>query len=271
MLFAFSLTLIAGLATTLGGFISFFIRKYNLKVLAVGLGFSAGAMIYISLVELLKEAQISLSNNFHENIAGLIVTLSFFIGIAISYLIDYFLPSHFEVESVISDNSDKTKVKKTKTKKQSKLWRVGIFTFFVISIHNFPEGLTTFSSAMVNPALGLSVAIAIAIHNIPEGISVALPIFYATGSKSKAILYSFISGMSEPIGALVGYKFIDIFFNNSAFGILIAITSGFMVYISFDELLPAAREYGKDHLSIIGLVLGMLIMALSLNALNFLS
>jgi len=264
ILLAFSLTIIAGLTTTLGGFISFFIRKYNLKVLAIGLGFSAGAMIYISLVELLKESHNILEPVFGAKYSGLIVTLSFCIGIAISTIIDYLLPNHFEIKQVVGQ-----KKKKIKTKRQHRLWRVGIFTCAIITIHNFPEGLTTFSTAMINPVLGFSVALAIAIHNIPEGISIALPVYYSTGSKKKALFYTFISGLSEPLGAVVGYFFMDFIFQETAFGMIIAITSGFMVYITFDQLLPTAREYGKNHLSVIGIILGMIIMALSLNLLEF--
>ncbi|MFC1659326.1 ZIP family metal transporter, partial [Pseudomonadota bacterium] len=150
-----------------------------------------------------------------------------------------------------------------------KLFRIGLFTCLVMALHNFPEGLSTFSSAVLSPALGLSIAIAIAIHNIPEGIAVSLPIYYSTGSKKKAIFYSFISGMSEPVGGIVGYLFVEAFLNDIAFGVLLAVTAGFMVYISFDELLPAARDYGKQHLSIMGLITGMFVMALSLNLLDF--
>jgi ZIP family zinc transporter len=264
ILLAFTLTIIAGLTTTLGGFISFFIRKYNLKALAIGLGFSAGAMIYISLVELLKESHNVLEPVFGVGYTGLIVTLSFCIGIVISAIIDYFIPSHFEVKKFVEQ-----KKKKIKTKRQHKLWRVGMFTSIVIAIHNFPEGLTMFSTSMINVSLGISVALAIAIHNIPEGISIALPIYYSTKSKVKAIFYSFIAGLTQPLGAIIGFFFIDYIFQEIAFGMIIAVTSGFMVYITFDQLLPTAREYGKNHLSVIGVILGMIIMALSLNLLEF--
>jgi ZIP family zinc transporter len=264
MLLALILTIIAGLATTVGGFLSFFIRKYNLKVLAIGLGFSAGAMIYISLVELLKQADETVSLIVNPVYSNLIVTVTFLSGILLSAMIDYLLPNHFEIKEII--NKDGTK--KQRTGKQHKLWRVGFFTFLIISIHNFPEGITTFSSTMIDVSLGLSVALAIAIHNIPEGISIALPIYYATGSKTKAILYSFLSGMAEVLGGLIGYGFIDVIFHGVGFGILIAITAGFMVYISFDELLPTAREYGKNHLSVIGVIAGMLVMSFSLSLLD---
>jgi ZIP family zinc transporter len=133
-----------------------------------------------------------------------------------------------------------------------------------IAIHNFPEGLATFIAALQKPALGLSIAVAIAIHNIPEGISVSVPIYYATGSKKKAFVYSFLSGLAEPVGALIGYFILKSFINDLMFGILFAVVAGIMVFISFDELLPAAEEYGEHHLAIYGLIAGMAVMALSL-------
>lgn len=262
MLLAFVLTLIAGLSTTIGGLISFFVKKYNVKALALGLGFSAGVMIYISLVELLKEATDLIAVDFGESWASIITTLAFTIGIILSAAIDYFLPEHHRT---IENIGEKKPI--VPTLRQKKLFRVGLLTFIIVAIHNFPEGMTTFSSALINPALGVPVAIAIAIHNIPEGISVALPVFYSTGSRMKALAYSFLSGASEILGGLFVYYFIN--FTDFAFSILIAITAGFMVFISFDELLPTAREYGKNHLPVIGVVIGMLTMALSLNVLSF--
>jgi ZIP family zinc transporter len=137
-------------------------------------------------------------------------------------------------------------------------------TALAVSIHNFPEGFATFMSAIRDPSLGISIAIAIAIHNIPEGIAVSVPVFYATGSRKKAFLYSFLSGMSEPIGAIIGYLILSQFMSDTLFGIVFAAIGGIMVFISFDQLLPTAREYGEHHLSIYGLVSGMAVMAISL-------
>lgn len=262
MKFAFLLTIIAGLSTTIGGLISLFIRKYNLKVLSVGLGFSAGAMIYISLVELLKESNVLLAKDLGIGYAGLITTFGFISGIVVASIIDYFLPKHFDTK-IIKEG----KPKAFRSFRQKKLLRMGLLTFLVIVIHNLPEGLVTFSSALVNRTLGISIAFAIAIHNIPEGISVALPIYYATGSRWKAIFWSFLAGIAQPIGALIGVVFLGSLFNNFTFGILFSCTAGFMVYIAFDELLPTAKEYGKEHLAIIGVISGMAFMALSLNLL----
>jgi ZIP family zinc transporter len=148
--------------------------------------------------------------------------------------------------------------------KNQKLLRMGMFTALAIAIHNFPEGLATFAAALTDPALGISIAVAIAIHNIPEGISVSVPIYYATGSKKKAFYYSFLSGLAEPVGAVIGYAILLNFFSDFIFGILFAGVAGIMVFISLDELLPSAQKYGEHHLSIYGLILGMAVMALSL-------
>jgi ZIP family zinc transporter len=149
-------------------------------------------------------------------------------------------------------------------KKNDKLMRMGLFTALAIAIHNFPEGLATFTAALSDPELGIAIAVAIAIHNIPEGIAVSVPIYYATGNKKKAFNYSFLSGISEPIGALIGYMILMPFMTPAVFGILFSAVAGIMVFISLDELLPSAREYGEHHLSIYGLIAGMAIMALSL-------
>jgi ZIP family zinc transporter len=141
---------------------------------------------------------------------------------------------------------------------------MGAFSALAIAIHNFPEGLATFAVALSDPALGISIAIAIAIHNIPEGISVSVPIYYATGSKKKALFYSFISGLAEPFGALIGYFVLRSFFNDMVFGFLFGTVAGIMVYISIDELLPTSRKYGKEHQEIYGFIAGMGVMAVSL-------
>jgi len=133
-----------------------------------------------------------------------------------------------------------------------------------IAIHNFPEGLAAFTASMKDVNLGVPIAIAIAIHNIPEGIAVSVPIYCATGSRKKAFIYSFLSGLSEPLGAIIGFFFLYRVFNELSFGIIFALVAGIMVYISLDELLPAAEKYGEHHLSIYGLIAGMIVMALSL-------
>jgi len=154
--------------------------------------------------------------------------------------------------------------KAKKEHKNKKLMKMGSFTALAIAIHNLPEGLATFTAALTDPSLGIAIAVAIAIHNIPEGIAVSIPIYFATADKKKAFWYSFLSGLAEPVGALVGYLILMPFMSPTIFGVLFAGVAGIMVFISIDELLPAAREYGEHHLSIYGLVLGMIVMAVSL-------
>lgn len=259
VLFAFLLTLIAGLSTGIGSFIAFFTKRTNTKFLSISLGFSAGVMIYISMIELFPEARDTLARSFGDKTAMMITIISFFGGIALLALIDKLIPSDknpHEVKLVEDINSNNIS--------KSKLLRTGLFTALVISIHNFPEGISTFMSALEAPNIAIPVVIAIAIHNIPEGIAVSIPIYYATGEKKKAFIYSFASGFSEPLGAIIAYTLLRPILNENVKGIMFAIIAGIMMFISFDELLPVAREYGEHHLSIYGLIFGMLVMAISL-------
>lgn len=253
---AFMLTLFAGLATGLGSFFAFNKRIKQDTLLSISLGLSAGVMIYVSFVEIFPKALDSLSQSYQEDYAYLLTTIAFFVGMGIIALIDYLIPNKHNPHEFADEQSESSK--------KTSLMRLGIFSAVAIGIHNFPEGLATFIAALDDATLGISIAIAIAIHNIPEGIAVAVPIYHATGSKRKAIFYSFLSGLSEPVGALVGYFLFRPFFNDSTFGLLFAGVAGVMVYISIDELLPTAEKFGKHHLSILGLVIGMGIMALSL-------
>ena len=142
--------------------------------------------------------------------------------------------------------------------------RMGVFTALAIAIHNFPEGLATFAAGLAEPEIAIPIAIAIAIHNIPEGIAVSIPIYYATKNKRKAFILSFLSGLAEPVGAVIGYFILYSFFSKTLFGILFGSVAGIMVFISLDELLPTAEKYGEHHLAIYGLIGGMAVMAISL-------
>lgn len=257
--FAFLLTLFAGLSTGIGSAIAFFAKRTNTKFLSISLGFSAGVMIYVSMVEIFFKAQESLIGSLGERLGSWVNVLSFFGGMLLIAVIDKFIPS--------AENPHEIRgVEDLRIKEPSKdsLMRMGMFTALAVGIHNFPEGLATFVSALQDPKLGIPIAVAIAIHNIPEGIAVSVPIYYATGSKRKAFLYSFLSGLSEPVGALVGYLILMPFMNDMIFGILFASVAGIMVFISLDELLPSAQRYGEHHLSIFGMIAGMAVMALSL-------
>lgn len=260
VLFALGLTLFAGLSTGIGSALAFYTKKTNETFLSAALGFSAGVMIYVSLIEIFVKARASLELHYNNASLGyLVTTLSFFGGIALIALIDKLVPNE-ENPHEIHDIEEMTE----EEKKKKALLRMGLFSALAIAIHNFPEGLATFMSAIQDPTLGISIAIAIAIHNIPEGISVSVPIFYATGDKKKAFFYSFLSGLAEPVGALIGYFLLYNFLSEALFGIVFASVAGIMVYISLDELLPTAEKYGKHHIAIGGLIAGMAVMAISL-------
>ncbi len=260
VLFAFGLTLFAGLCTGIGSALAFFTKKTNTKFLSVSLGFSAGVMIYVSMIEIFFKAKDSLTAELGIKAGSWLTVVSFFGGMLIIALIDKLIPSGENPHDMYKVED----IKKNNNNPNSKLLRMGMFTALAVGIHNFPEGLATFISALQEPSIAIPIAIAIAIHNIPEGIAVSVPIYYATGDRKKAFFYSFLSGLSEPIGALIGYLILMPLINDLVFGIIFAAVAGIMVFISLDELLPSAQEYGEHHLSIYGLVGGMVVMAISL-------
>ncbi|MDD3386190.1 MAG: zinc transporter ZupT [Bacteroidales bacterium] len=259
ILFAFGLTVFAGLATGIGSIMAFSSKKFNPKFLAGSLGFSAGVMIYVSLVEIFVKAKDSLIAAHGVKSGNIYTVIAFFVGIALIALIDKLIPS-FENPHEIKN----IEVKNLNPANSKKLLRMGMFSALAIAIHNFPEGLATFMSALTDPTLGISIAVAIAIHNIPEGIAVSVPIYFATKNRKKAFWLSFLSGLAEPVGAILGYFVFRTIFNDSTFGLIFAGVAGIMVYISLDELLPTAEEYGEHHIAIGGLIGGMGVMAISL-------
>lgn len=258
VLFAFGLTLFAGLSTGIGSALAFYTKKTNKKFLSAALGFSAGVMIYVSMIEIFVKARDSLESVLGPSKGYMVTTLAFFGGIALIGIIDKFVPS-FENPHEVRDVADMGE-----GKEKSELLRMGMFSALAIAIHNFPEGLATFTGALQDPTLGVSIAVAIAIHNIPEGIAVSVPIYYATGDRKKAFKLSFLSGLSEPVGAIIGYFILQTFMTETTFGIIFAGVAGIMVYISLDELLPTAEKYGEHHIAIWGLIVGMIVMASSL-------
>lgn len=269
ILLAFGLTLIAGLSTGIGSLISLLAKKQNPAFLSVALGFSAGVMIYVSFVELLTQASSALTGYWGQKAGSWATVGAFFGGIALIAVIDKLVPDSYNPHEL--GHSERLGAKPEKANAllnvktdPAKLRRTGFLTALAITIHNFPEGIATFMAALTDPALGVAITVAIAIHNIPEGIAVAVPIYYASGSRKKALLYSFLSGLAEPFGALVGFLILLPFFTPAVFGISFAMVSGIMVFISLDELLPAAEEYGEHHLCIYGMVAGMAVMAVSL-------
>lgn len=256
LLFAFGLATLAGLSTGIGSAAAFFTRKTNMKALAGALGFSAGVMIYIALGDLLPEARSSLAGVLGPTRGGALALASFLVGVGVTALIDKLVPS-FENPHEIHRVEEMDHHPK-------KLMRLGAFTALALGIHNLPEGLATFVGALKEPAIGVSIAVAIGLHNIPEGISVSVPIYYATGSRSKAFWYSFLTGLVEPLGAVLGYALLSFCVSDTLFGVVFAFVAGIMVFISFDELLPAAHEYGEHHIAVYALISGMAVMAASL-------
>ena len=258
ILIAFALTTFAGLATGIGSALAFFSRTTNKSFLAGALGFSAGVMLYISFAEMLVEAKEQLATAHGADLGAWLAVIAFLGGFAISLLIDQLIPSYenpHELRGVEEMDQPRD---------NAKLQRLGVVTAVAIALHNFPEGLAVFAASLKDTSLGIPIALAVAIHNIPEGIAVAVPIYYATGSRKKAFWYSLGSGLSEPLGALVGFLFLRPFLTDSMFGLVFALIAGIMVYISLDELLPTAQRYDKGHHAIIGLGAGMAVMAISL-------
>lgn len=268
-LFAFALTLLAGLSTSIGALLAFFSKSKNYTILSIGMGFSAGVMIYVSFVEILPKSRDSFTHVYSSQLLGESLTvLAFFAGIALSAFIDKVIPEDVNPHETKS-NSELLELKpdiQSSLIKNSALKRTGIFTALAIGIHNFPEGFATFISALEDPTIGITIAFAIAIHNIPEGMAVSLPIYHATGNKKSAFWYATLSGLAEPVGALVGFFILLPFMGDATLGITFGIVAGIMVYISFDELLPAARVYGSAHTTIAGITIGMFVMAISLIA-----
>jgi ZIP family zinc transporter len=259
ILLAFTLTALAGLSTGIGSALAFFTKRTNRAFLSAALGFSAGVMIYVSFIEIFTKAKEALVE-VHGDLVGVWATVgAFFGGILIIGLIDRVIPSYENPHEARAIEEMQQSLAE-----DVRLMRMGVFTALAIGIHNFPEGLATFFAALSEPAIGIAITLAIAIHNIPEGISVSVPVYFATGNKRKAFWLSFLSGVSEPLGALIGYTILNPFFSETVFGLLFAGIAGIMVFISLDQLLPTAREYGGGHMAIYGLIGGMAVMALSL-------
>lgn len=241
-LYALFLSFLAGIATTIGALLALIIKRPTEKLICFSLAFSAGVMIQISFVELLR--------NSIDLVGFLSANLFFVLGLLLVFLIDVLIPLEY--------------IAKKTTSKDSRLMKAGVLTALGIAIHNFPEGFATFAGTLYSLDLGILLAIAIAIHNIPEGLTVYLPIFSATGNRRKAFFYSFISGIFEPIGALVGAFFLLPFLTDYILHSILAFIAGIMVYVSLDELLPSAYGNTKGHLAALGIILGIVVMSISL-------
>lgn len=258
LIFALLLTLGAGLATGIGSAIAFFARPTNKRLLSFALGLSGGVMIYVAFVELLRQAETTLQGVHGERLGGFYAVAAFFFGILVIGLIDRLVPA---VENPHEPHSAE---EMDQQPRNPKLMRMGLMTALAIAIHNFPEGIATFMTALDDATLGVAIALAVAIHNIPEGVAVSVPLYYATENRGKAFRLSLLSGLAEPAGALLAWGVLAPLLSPTLLGCTLAAVAGIMVFISIDELLPAAREYGEAHTAIYGVVSGMAIMALSL-------
>ncbi|UOP04238.1 zinc transporter ZupT [Conchiformibius kuhniae] len=258
---AFGITVAAGLATVLGSALVFFSKTPNPRILAFGLAFAGGAMVYVSLTEILTKSTEAFAEAAGDKHGMAYATLAFLAGLMLTVLIDYFVPNPHET----LDPQDPM----FHEKNRNAVARVGIMAALAITAHNFPEGLATFFATLESPTIGLPLALAIAIHNIPEGISIAAPVYFATRKKGLTILACLASGLAEPLGALLGYAVLQPFLSPMVFGTVFGIISGVMVFLSLDELLPAAKRYSTGHEPVYGLCIGMAVMALSLVLFNF--
>lgn len=245
------LSCIAGLSTVLGAFVVFFSKSNNKKLITFALGFSAGVMITVSFTDLFPAAENALTKS-HGNLKGIMYTLIFMLlGSLMAFLIDRFIPENNEKGMLSNKHNDQT------------LYRIGIFSMIAIMVHNFPEGIATFVSGYEDISLGIYITIAIMLHNIPEGISIAIPIYCSTNKKGKAFFYTFISGIAEPVGALITFMFLRSFINEVLLGITFAVVCGIMLYIAFEELIPGSLETEHKGLYLVSIFLGILIIPIS--------
>lgn len=240
----------AALSTVLGGLLVLVARKPSARLLAFGLAFAGGAMVYVSLVEIFWKAEQGFAEIHDPKTAYIYATLAFFAGVLLLIAVDRFVPNP---HGAMSSNCD-----------QAHARRVGLLAAFAITAHNLPEGLATFLATLDNPVLGIPLAAAIAIHNIPEGVSIAIPVYYATGSKQKALLATGLSALAEPVGALVGYAVLAPFLSPGVFALVFGMIAGAMVFLALDELLPSAKRYSQGHEAVYGMVTGMAALAASL-------
>ncbi|MCO6048852.1 zinc transporter ZupT [Mesorhizobium sp. RP14(2022)] len=264
VLLALGITVGAGLATVLGSLLVVFTDRTQTRVLAFGLAFAAGAMVYVSLVEIFVKSQTAFGAAMPDKQAYAYATLWFFVGALALIAVDRLVPNpHAGMDSSAAGGTSLDRAS-AEANQEAMLRRVGLLAALAITAHNLPEGLATFFATLDDPVVGLPLAIAIAVHNIPEGVSIAVPVFYATGSRQKAVLAALLSGLAEPVGALVGYLLLAPFMSDLLFGGVFGVIAGAMVFLALDELLPAARLYARGHETVYGMVIGMGAIATSL-------
>lgn len=256
LLMAFGVTAAAGLATVLGSLLVFTSKTPGPRTLAFGLAFAGGAMVYVSLSEILNKSVSSFTLAYGGQLGFTLATFSFLAGVILVATLDHLVPNPHEGvrkrDPLYRKGND------------AEIRRVGIMTAVAITAHNLPEGLATFFAMLQSANVGVPLALAIAIHNIPEGISIAVPIYFATKSKKLALLACLISGLAEPLGAAIGYFLLAPYLSEAVFGAVFGVIAGIMVFLALDELLPAAKRYAKGHETVNGLIAGMSVIAISL-------
>ena len=256
VLLALAVTTAAGLATGLGGLLVFTTKAPNARMLAFGLAFAGGAMVYVSLSEILNKSIDAFTLEFGAGRGFSYGTFAFLAGVLLIVTIDRLIPNpheRLETDDPFFREHNREYIK-----------RVGLLTAMAITVHNFPEGLATFFATLENPGVGMPLAFAIAIHNIPEGIAIAVPVYFATSNRAYAFAACLVSGLAEPVGAILGYLLLRPFLSDAVFGAVFGIIAGVMVFLALDELLPAAKRYAKGHETVYGLVTGMAALAISL-------
>ncbi len=239
---AFLMSTMAGMSTLLGGIIIFFkIKKVNInKFITFCLSFSIAIMIGISITDLIPTSVFNILYHFRLISALLIILIAFSIGVIIIFIINKLIKNE--------NNS---------------LYNLGILSMLALIIHNFPEGIATFMGSVTNIKLGLKLSLAIMFHNIPEGISIAVPIYYSTKSKKKALLSTFLSGVAEPIGAIVAYLFLGKYITDEMISIILLLVAGIMITLAIEEMLPKAISYNNNRYIYIGLILGGLLIIIN--------
>lgn len=246
---ALFLSVMAGLSTMIGALVICFSNRKNEKLVSISLAFAGGVMISVSFTDLLPNSLDYFSSSTNHQIGTLLMVSSLILGVLFASLLDRFVPHEEETT--------------THEKKHENLFRVGIVSMLAIAIHNFPEGIATFMAGYESSALGTTIALAIAFHNIPEGITVALPVYIASGSRKKAFYYTFISGISEPIGAFLAFLVLQPFINGITLGLMFGLISGIMLYIAIEELLPSSKDYGYPRLALYATFAGICLMPLT--------
>lgn len=258
VLLALAVCSAAALATMLGALAVIYpVNRDNARLLSFGLAFAGGAMVYVSLIEIFNKSHLAFVEIFADKQAYGYATLFFFIGIGLLVCLDRFIPNPH-------NNLTEDEIADKKQENSKHVGRIGLMAALAITAHNFPEGLATFFATLDNPVIGAPLAAAIAIHNIPEGVSIAIPVYYATGHRGKAFLACFLSALAEPVGAVIGYLVLAPYLSPYVYGAVFGVIAGAMVFLALDELLPAAKRYSKGHEPVYGLVLGMAALALSL-------